>query len=73
MELARLGLSSSGSPTDGGLAGAVAEPTRRNRTPLTAHQIDAIQTARDSGESVMSIARRFGVSRMTVWDKTRTR
>ncbi|WP_424945228.1 helix-turn-helix domain-containing protein [Brooklawnia cerclae] len=56
-----------------GLDGAVTEPTRRSRTPLTPHQIDAIQTARDSGESVMSIARRFEVSRMTVWKKTRTR
>lgn len=53
------------------VAGAVTEPKRRSRTPLTAKQIDAIHTARDSGESVMSIARRFDVSRMTVWEKTR--
>ena len=50
---------------------AVTEPTRRSRTPLMPHQIDAIHTARDSGESVTSIARRFEVSRMTVWEKTR--
>lgn len=35
--------------------------------PVDASQIDAIHTDRDSGESVMSIARRFEVSRMTVW------
>lgn len=72
-ELAKRGLGSSGSAADSGLAGAVTEPTRRNRTPLTAKQIDAIQTARDGGESVMSIARRFEVSRMTVWEKTHIR
>ncbi|WP_415074248.1 helix-turn-helix domain-containing protein [Microbacterium sp.] len=33
--------------------------------------MDTIQTARDSGESVTSIARRFEVSRMTVWEKPR--
>jgi len=70
-ELARRGLGSSGSTVDSGLAGVVTEPKRRSRTPLTAKQIDAIHTARDSGESVMSIARRFDVSRMTVWEKTR--
>ena len=47
------------------------EPKRRSRTPLTAKQIDAIQTARNNGESVMSIARRFEVGRMAVWEKTR--
>lgn len=47
------------------------EPTRRSRTPLTPHQIDAIHTVRANGESAMSIARRFEVSRMTVWEKTR--
>ncbi|WP_082405820.1 helix-turn-helix domain-containing protein [Microbacterium sp. No. 7] len=52
------------------LVEAVTEPTRRSRTPLTPHQIDAIRMARDNGESVMSIARRFGLSRMTVWQKT---
>lgn len=53
------------------LLSAVTEPTRRSRTPLTPHQIGAIQTACDNGESVMSIARRFEVHRMTVWQKTR--
>ena len=65
-ELARRGLGPSGWTADSGLGGAVTEPKRRNRTPLTAKQIDAIHTARDSGESVMSIAQRFEVSRMTV-------
>lgn len=69
-ELAKRGLESSDSADDSGLAGVVMEPTRRSRTPLTAKQIDAIHTARDSGESVMSIARRFEISRMTVWEKT---
>ncbi|WP_051208319.1 hypothetical protein [Propionicicella superfundia] len=72
-ELAKRGLGASGSTADSGLAGAVTEPKRRNRTPLTANQIDAIHTARDNGESIMSIARRFEVSRMTVWERTRTR
>ncbi len=70
-ELAKRGLGSSGSTADPGLVGAVTEPKRRSRTPLTLQQVDAIQTARDSGESVMSIARRFEVSRMTVWENTR--
>ena len=70
-ELAKRGLGSSSSTVDSGLAGVVTEPKRRRRTPLTAKQIGEIHTARDSGESVMSIARRFEVSRMTVWEKTR--
>ena len=67
-ELAKQGIGSSGATADSGLAGAVTEPKRQSRTPLTAKQIDAIHTARDN---VMSIARRFEVSRMTVWEKTR--
>lgn len=51
---------------------AVTEPTRRSRTPLTPDQIDAIHTARDSGESVTSITRRFAISRMTVWEKAKS-
>jgi hypothetical protein len=69
-ELAKRGLRASGSTADSGLVDAVTEPTRRTRTPLTAKQIDAIHTARDNGESVMSIAQQFGVSLMTVWEKT---
>lgn len=72
-ELAKRDLGSAGSTADSGLVGAVTEPKRRSRTPLTPNQIDAIQTARESGESVLSITRRFSVSRMTVWEKTQSR
>lgn len=51
----------------------VTNPTRRSRTPLTPDEVDEIRTARSNGESAMSIARRFEVSRMTVWEKTRER
>ena len=50
---------------------AVANPRRRARTPLTESQVDAIRTARASGESVVSICRRFEVHRMTVWTHTK--
>ncbi|WP_406708214.1 helix-turn-helix domain-containing protein [Tessaracoccus caeni] len=49
----------------------VENPSRRSRTPLGEKQVEAIRTARAGGESVMVIAERFGVSRMTVWQKTR--
>ena len=49
----------------------VANPRRRARTPLTESQVDAIRTARADGESVVSISRRFGVHRMTVWTHTK--
>lgn len=49
----------------------VANPRRRARTPLTETQVDAIRTARASGESVVSICRRFDVHRMTVWTHTK--
>ncbi|CEG91139.1 Putative uncharacterized protein [Propionibacterium freudenreichii] len=51
--------------------GVVANPRRRARTPLTESQVDAIRTARANGESVVSISRRFGVHRMTVWTHTK--
>lgn len=51
--------------------GVVANPKRRARTPLTDSQVDAIRTARADGESVVSISRRFGVHRMTVWTHTK--
>ena len=54
-----------------GEPGVVANPRRRARTPLTESQVDAIRTARANGESVVSICRRFGVHRMTVWTYTR--
>lgn len=51
--------------------GVVSNPTRRNRTPLTAKEVDAIQTARANGESALSIAKRFSIHRMTVWEYTK--
>ena len=50
---------------------AVREPTRRTRTPLTAKEVDAIRTAKANGESVLSIAKRFDIHRMTVWTHTK--
>lgn len=49
----------------------VANPRRRARTPLTEIQVDAIRTARASGERVVSICRRFDVHQMTVWTHTK--
>lgn len=49
----------------------VREPTSRTRTPLTAKEIDAMRTAKERGESVPSIAKRFNVHRMTVWTHTK--
>lgn len=51
--------------------GVVRTPRRRTRTPLTERELDSIRTARMNGESVVSITRRFGVHRMTVWQHTR--
>lgn len=51
--------------------GVVSNPGRRNRTPLTAKEVEAIQTARANGESVLSIAKRFNIHRMTVWEHTK--
>ena len=50
---------------------AVSKPSRRTRTPLTDSEVNAIRTARVSGESVVSISRRFAVHRMTVWTYTK--
>ena len=49
----------------------VANPRRRDRTPITESQVDAIRTARANGESVTLICRRFNVHRMTVWTHTK--
>lgn len=51
--------------------GVVSNPGRRNRTPLTAKEVEAIQTPRANGESVLSIAKRFDIHRMTVWTHTK--
>jgi DNA-binding NarL/FixJ family response regulator len=49
----------------------VENPSRPNRTPLTEKEVEAIRTARAGGESVLSIAKRFGIHRATVWTHTR--
>lgn len=69
---AKRGVRNPESSPDEALLGIVTEPRRRAQTPLKDQEVDAIRTARDSGERVISIAWRFGVSRMTVWEKTRT-
>ncbi|MFT4052452.1 MAG: hypothetical protein QM677_09405 [Microbacterium sp.] len=51
--------------------GVVRTPSRRTRTALTDSELDSIRTARQNGESVVAITRRFGVHRMTVWTHTR--
>lgn len=51
--------------------GIVRTPSRRTRTPLTQSEVDSIRTARERGESVVSIAKRFEVHRATVWEHTR--
>lgn len=51
----------------------VENPSRRSRTALTEKEVEAIQTAREGGESVMSIAKRFGIHRATVWEHTKLR
>lgn len=48
----------------------VSHPSRRNRTPLTEKEVEAIRTARERGESVLSIAKHFGIHRGTVWRYT---
>lgn len=46
-------------------------PTRRSRTQLTETEVAAIRTARQNGDSVISICRRFDIHRMTVWAHTK--
>jgi hypothetical protein len=50
---------------------AVTEPSRPPRTPPTLEEVEAIRTAKVSGESVRSIAERFGKHRSTVWRYTK--
>lgn len=52
-------------------SGVVSNPMRRSRTPLTESEVDAIRTAKATGESTMSIAKRFGIHRVTVWEHTK--
>lgn len=70
-EQASLGSSQESADVGGPDAGVVSNPGRRNRTPLTASEIDAIRTARANGESVLSICKKFGVHRTTVWEYTK--
>ena len=51
--------------------GVVTNPTGRSRTPPAPKEVDAMRTARASGESVLSIAKRFGIHRATVWKHTK--
>lgn len=68
---AKRGTTDSARSTQADDFGAVSKPSRRTRTPLTDSEVDAIRTARVSGESVVSISRRFAVHRMTVWSHTK--
>ncbi len=70
-EQAKLGIEDKLEGADEDEPGVVANPRRRARTPLTESQVDTIRTARTNGESVVSICRRFGVHRMTVWTHTK--
>ena len=54
-------------------SGVVRNPKRRARTPLTDAEVEAIRAAREQGEGPASIAERFGVSRIIVWEKTRAK
>ena len=52
-------------------SGVVLTPMRRDRTPLTAEEVNAIRTVQQNGDSVISICRRFDIHRMTVWANTK--
>lgn len=49
----------------------VEDPSKRSRTPLTEKEVEAIRTARTDGESAVSIAKRYGIHRATVWQHTK--
>ena len=70
-EQAKRGNTSEQPPAPEPEPGVVSNPTRRSRTPLTEREVDTIRAARASGESVLSIAKRFNVHRATVWDRTK--
>lgn len=70
-EREKRGLASEASATAELESGVVLNPTRRSRTPLTAEEVDAIRTARQNGDSVISICRQLDVHRMTVWEHTK--
>lgn len=68
---ARLGIRDSGGTQREGDFEVVKEPSRPPRTPPTPEEVDAIRTAKVSGESVRAIAERFNKHRSTVWRYTK--
>ena len=68
---ARLGIRDGGAPQREDDFEVVREPSRPPRTPPTPEEVDAIRTAKASGESVRSIAERFDKHRSTVWRYTK--
>lgn len=68
---ARLGIRDSEAPQREDDFEVVTEPSRPPRTPPTPEEVDAIRTAKVSGESVRSIAERFNKHRSTVWRYTK--
>jgi|SRR5690625_2774497 len=70
-EQAKLGIDEEPESTADDEPRVVTNLRRQTRTPLTESQVGAIRTARAGGESVVSICRRFGVHRMTVWTRTK--
>ena len=67
----RLGIHDSEAPQREDDFEVVTEPSRPPRTPPTPEEVDAIRTAKASGESVRSIAERFNKHRSTVWRHTK--
>jgi hypothetical protein len=50
---------------------ASTEPRERARTPLSDKEVDEIRTLRGAGVPVKELARRYGVHRNTISQKTR--
>ncbi|MBX3139435.1 MAG: hypothetical protein KF875_01625 [Trueperaceae bacterium] len=68
---AKRGITGSARSTHADDLKAVSKPSGRTRTPLTDSDVDATRTTRAQGVSMITLARRFGVHRGTVWVKTR--
>ena len=68
---ARLGIRDGGAPQREDDFEVVREPSRPPRTPPTPEEVDAIRTAKASGESVRVIAECFNNHRSTVWRYTK--
>lgn len=64
---ARIGIRDSGTSQREDDFEGVTEPSRPPRTPPTPEEVDAIRTAKASGECVRSIAERFNKHRSTIW------